>query len=382
MSNKGKGLFGIGLTITASAVAAFLIIIMLFPYLYHPGGSQVTTINGVTTINNGGGNPPFAGSVSFLVSPLWAYTPSTAANEGTNDPTYSFYHADKTLIGTETITSHVPVATTLTVSAADNGIVYMAVFNSASAQTYVTDPSLTASNNPNWITGWQANTDLDTNGQYELLFKMSLASIQYNVGQTPQVQLNVYKWKVDTATVTSLSNPTFSVAAGGDLDITGYLLFAGGAGYVLPVAQINVWISGSAAANTTASSLSTKITASAFYLTSVKVQGTGAQTGRTYGQTFAPGTYDPSNTRYVVFQATDSHDGGTIVDVHQPNWAMPFVYERNSGATWLQWDMKFHASAAGLTASKVYYVYIEFLVLTSTGSSASEGLSTTITTTA
>jgi len=346
-----------------------------------PGGG-VTTINGITTINQGGGQQMYAGSVSFLVSPLWAYTPSTAANEGTNDPTYSFYHADKTLIGTATITSHVPVATTLTVSAGDNGVVYMSVMNSASAQTYVTDPSLTASSNPNWITGWQANTDLDNNGQYELLFKLSLASIQYNIGQTPSVQINMYKWKVDTATVTSLSNPTFSVAAGGDLDITGYMLYAGGAGYVLPVAQINVWISHTNAANTTASSLSTLITASSFYLVNCKVQGFGGTTGKQYGQTFNPGAYDPSNTRYVVYQATDTHDGGTVVDTHQPNWALPFVYERGSGATWLQFDLKFHASAAGMTASKVYYVYIEFLVLTSTGSSGSEGLKTSITTTA
>lgn len=259
----------------------------------------------------------------------------------------------------------------------------MAVLYSSSAQTYTVDPALTQSQNSGWITGYSVNTDLDHNGQYEILFKLNLGSIQYNIGQTPTVQINLYDWKVDTATVTTLSNPTFSVAAGGDMDITGYMLFAGGAGYYLPVAQINVWISHTNAANTTASSLSTLVAASSFWLVSFKAQGTGSVSGTTYGQTWAAPTYDPSNTRYVIFQANDGHDGAPgKVDVHQPTWAMPFVYERGNGATWLQWDVKAHASAAGMTASKAYYVYIEFLVLTSTGSSASEGYKATITTTA
>jgi hypothetical protein len=329
----------------------------------------------------GGVTQKYAGSVSFLVSPVWAYS-GAASNEGTNDPTYTFYHADKTLIGSETITSHVPVATTLTVAPADQAIIYMSVLYSATAQTYIVDPALTVASNTNWIKGYSTNTDLDHNGQYEILFKLDLSSIVYNIGQTPTVQINLYDWKVDTATVTSLSNPTFSVAAGGDMDITGYMLYAGGAGYVLPVAQINAWISHTNSANTTASSLSTLIAASSFWLVSLKVQGVGAQTNTVYGQTWTAPTYDPSNTRYVFYQATNSHDGGSAVDVHQPTWATLFVYERNSGATWLQWDIKAHASAAGMTASKAYYIYLEFLVLTSTGSSASEGLKTTITTTA
>ena len=327
----------------------------------------------------------YSGSVSFLVTPVWAYS-GAASNEGTNDPTYTFYHAPVggvySLIGSETITSHIPVASTFNVAATDNGVVYMAVFYSASAQAYVVDPATTMTNSAGWISSYTTNTDLDHNGQYEILFKINLSSIQYNIGQTPTVQLNLYDWKVDTATVTSLSNPTFSVAAGGDMDITGYMLFAGGAGYMLPVAQINVWLSDSAAANTTGSYPGALVAASSFWLVSFKAQGVGAVTGKTYGQTWTAGTYDPSNTRYVIMQVTDSHDGGTAVDVHQPTWAMPFVYERGSGATWLQWDAKFHASAAGMTASKVYHFYIQFLVLTSTGSSASEGLETTITTTA
>ena len=329
-----------------------------------------------------GQEQPYAGSVSFLITPIWAYD-GAASNEGTNDPTYNFYHANKALIGAETITSHVPVATTLTVAPEDQGVVYMAVLYSSSAQTYIIDPAMTVTQNSNWITSYSANTDLDHNGQYELLFKLNLLSIKYNIGQTPSVQVNLYTWKVDTATVTSLSNPTFSVAAGGDLDITGYMLYAGGAGYVLPVAQVNVWISHAASANTTAASLSTIIAASGFWLVSLRFTGVGAVTNTVYGTTWNAPTYDPSNTRYVMYQANDAHDGapGTI-DVHQPTWAMQMVYERGSGATWLQFDIKAHASAGALTANKVYYVYLEFLVLTSTGSSASEGLKTSITTTA
>jgi len=324
----------------------------------------------------------YAGSVSFLITPVWAYS-GAASNEGTNDPTYNLYHANYALMGAETITSHVPVATTLTVSPADAGIVYLGVFYSSSAQTYIVDPALTMAQNTNWIVSYSTNTDLDHNGQYEILFKLNLNSIVYNVGQTPQVQINLYDWKVDTATITSLSNPTFSVAAGGDLDITGYVAYANGAGYEWPVSQINVWISHTNAANTTASSLSTIIASSGFWLKSLTVQGTGMVTNKVYGQTWQATTYDPSNTRYVEFQANDGHDGASgTIDVHQPNWAMPFVYERGNGATWLQFDIKCHASAAALTASKVYYIYLEFLVLTSTGSSASEGLKTSITTTA
>jgi hypothetical protein len=391
MSFKAKNMFVLGIT---------LIVVMIVGYLGIAFVGNLPPFQTTTPINqctNGSSNYPYcnnnvppvttatgiyAGSVSFLVTPVWAYS-GAASNEGTNDPTYNIYHANKALIGAITITSHIPVATTLTVAPEDNGVVYMSVMYSATAQTYIVDPAMTMAQNTNWITGYTANTDLDHNGQYELLFKLNLLSIKYNVGQTPSVQINLYDWKVDTATVTTLSNPTFSVAAGGDLDITGYMLYAGGAGYVLPVAQINVWMSHTNAANTTASSLSTIIASSGFWLVSFRLQGVGAQTSTTYGQTWAAPTYDPSNTRYVMFQANDAHDGAPgTVDVHQPNWAMLFVYERSSGATWLQWDIKCHASAAALTASKAYYVYIEFLVLTSTGSSASEGYKATITTTA
>ena len=322
----------------------------------------------------------YAGSVSFLITPIWAYD-GAASNEGSNDPTYNFYHADKSLIGAETISSHVPAATTLTVSPGDNAIVYLGVLYSSSAQTYIVDPAMTVAQNALWIKSYSTNTDLDHNGQYELLFKLDLSSIVYNIGQTPTVQINLYTWKVDTATVTSLSNPTFSVAAGGDLDITGYMLYGGGAGYVLPVAQVNVWWSQAATANTTG--LAAVQAASGFWLVSLRFTGVGAVTNTVYGTTWAAPTYDPSNTRYVMYQANDAHDGapGTI-DVHQPTWAMQMVYERGSGATWLQFDIKCHASPGALTASKVYYVYLEFLVLTSTGSSASEGLKTSITTTA
>jgi hypothetical protein len=391
MSFKAKNMFALGITLIIVMIVGYLGIAFVgsLPPFGPGGGGGPTTTGGLCQYGGtwpncntapSGQEQPYAGSVSFLITPVWAYS-GAASNEGTNDPTYNFYHANKALIGAETISSHVPAATTLTVAPEDQGVVYLGVLYSSSAQTYIIDPAMTVTQNSNWITSYSTNTDLDHNGQYELLFKLNLLSIKYNIGQTPTVQLNLYTWKVDTATVTSLSNPTFSVAAGGDLDITGYMLYAGGAGYVLPVAQVNVWWSQAATANTTG--LAAVQAASGFWLVSLRFTGVGAVTNTVYGTTWAAPTYDPSNTRYVMYQANDAHDGapGTI-DVHQPTWAMQMVYERGSGATWLQWDIKAHASAGALTATKVYYVYLEFLVLTSTGSSASEGLKTSITTTA
>ncbi len=126
MSNlKAGSLFGLALTLLAVIFVGYIGIAYIghYPPFQAPAPGQVTTVPGVTTITGGGGQK-YAGSVSFLISPIWAYS-GAASNEGTNDPTYNFYHANKVLIGAETITRHVPVATTLTVSPEDQAIVYL-----------------------------------------------------------------------------------------------------------------------------------------------------------------------------------------------------------------------------------------------------------------
>lgn len=329
----------------------------------------------VTT--TGGG--VYAGSISFLITPIWKYS-GAAANEGTNDPSYKLYHADKTLVGAMTITAHVPAATTLTESPADAGTMYLAYVPSSSAQTYYVDPAATVADNSLWLTGYTVNTDPTSSGTYDVVFTISTRSIQYNIGQTPTIQINFDMWKVDTGgSITSISNPSVVAATGSNsFSITGYLGFTA-EGYIAQLGRAVVWMSHTNAANTTASSLSTLALAGTVYVTEVDLLGTGAVSGKVYGQQWknVAGTYDSANTRYVIFTASNAGTQG----LNQPAWAMPLIYERGSGASWLGWTIKMYAGASAFTASKVYYVYVEFLVENSIGATTSIGYKATITTT-
>jgi len=252
------------------------------------------------------------------------------------------------------------------------------VFQDLTQTTGWVDPAATVTNNPAYITGYDLDTDYNKDGINDIRFALNLKSLTIQAGQVkPTVTINLVSWKDSTSdTVTNISSPTGMTTAG-DYHATGYMAMSG-EGYEMKVNRIIIWVSHTNAANTTASSLSTKFLAGTVYIPEFRFSGTGAQTGTVYGQTWKglTGKYDSSNTRTVVWTA--NRNG--VEDLTQTEWGAPYVYERASGSSWLTYDIWVHTASGALTASSLYYLYLEVIHTTPAGTqSSSTSLKITLT---
>lgn len=369
MSAKPQALFAWGFMLIAVIIIGYLSIAYMggYPPFKGPIGA-VTTTTGVCpyggTYPSGCNAAPtqiYSGTVSFLISAFWAQDQSalTLTSAG-----LKLYHADASFSGTATQGT----ATDINENPTDQGVMYF-VYQDLTGTVGWVDPAATVKNNPAYITGYDVATDYNKDGINDIRFALNLKALTIAAGQTkPTVTINLVAWKDSTAdTVTNISSPTGMTTAG-DYHATGYMSMSG-EGYEMKVSRIIIWVSHTNAANTTAGSLSTKFLAGTAYIPQFRFSGVGAQTSTTYGQTWTglTGAYDSSNTRIVVFTA----NSGGVTDLTQTEWGAPYIYERASGSSWLTYDIWIHTASGALTASSVYYLYLEVIHTTPAGTQSS-----------
>lgn len=329
----------------------------------------------------------YHGAINFAAYGVQANAPSTALT--LTNAKYALYHADMTLEASPSDTS-----TTASVNeyAADNGVMYLAVLDLTQTVGFV-DPALTQKYNAQYIKSYTVVTDpdSDTSKTADIVFTLDLTSLGNTANAAPTVVLKIFAWTSDTgwsftAGSGTAGSPTGMTAAG-TYDATGFITFTG-VHYEAKVVRINVWLSGTAAANTTASSLSTVALAGKFAITSFAIQGSGvyndpAQTTYNEGKYWGglSSLYDSANTRYVVYIA--AAPGSTTLpspDQSQAEWGLPLIYySSNQSPSAIGYDVKMTTLTGGLTSGKVYYVYIDATTTNPAGTPSSIGVKLTLT---
>lgn len=269
--------------------------------------------------------------------------------------------------------------TSITIEPSYNGKLTLVIKYMTSTVGFV-DAAKTVAQNPSYMKSPMYLKDVDTNGQVDQLYDLDVSWVSIKAGQTAAIiNIDLISWNADTAvTITNISSPT-GMNAAGDYHATGYIAA------ITETYQWNVQII-KLTSNATAGSFGTKFSAGTSTVKSFKLQGTGAQTNTKYGGIWTPSgsggdfafsnpSYDTANTYWEIFKA---HSTGGAVDVSQVNYGMGFVNERQSGTTWLQFDVWIHTTG-DLTASTAYYLTVSVTCTNPAGTQTTATLQQTYT---
>jgi len=232
-------------------------------------------------------------------------------------------------------------ATTISIEPSYNGKLTLVIKYMDSTVGFV-DAAKTVAQNPSYMKSAMYLKDVDTNGQLDQCYDLDIGWVSIKAGQTAAVIIiDLIAWNADTsATISSVSVPT-GMHTAGDYHATGYISTITET-YMWTVQKINL------KSNTTASTkFGVKFAAGTTYIVAFKMQGIGAQTHAQYGQNwlkqdFYSPNYDAAQDEWAVYRAHNPVTGA--VDVSQVNYGMPFVNERQSGTTWLMYDIWVHTT--------------------------------------
>jgi len=291
---------------------------------------------------------PYSGPIALTVSGIWGYDSSALALTSSQ---YKAYDSKMNFLKTMTDAS----AGTIVVADSDSGVLYLVIEDLTQTVGFV-DPDLTKAGSSGYVSSWDLK-DVDQNGQQDYVFKLNVASLSVKAGQTAAtLNINLYAWKVMTnaGSLSNISSPTGMTTAG-DYHNTGYYGSWTGEGYELRMTKMQLYstnASGTTNSSSNAGSTGILFNAGTVQVKQITFKGTGSQTGTTYGQVFGGVPWDNSNSYFQLYQA--NRNG--VTDVTQTNFAMPFIYERQSGATWLQFDIWIHTSSSAMTSGAKYYV--------------------------
>lgn len=279
---------------------------------------------------------PYHGSISFTIGTIDGDAKTALTLTA---GLYWLMHADNSFAGSAPV---IVAATTIPMSPTDNGHMIL-VFRYLTCTVGFIDADKSWKNNPSYMKSAMYLKDWDGNGQLDQTYDLDLTSLQLVAGQSvPVVSINMIAWNADTSvTITSVSVPT-GMNTAGDYHATGYI--AG-------ITETSMWTLQkiNLKSNTTASTkFGVKFAAGTTYIVAFTLKGIGAQTQAQYGQRwlkseFYDSNYDAAQDEWAVYRAHNPVTGA--VDVSQVNYGMPFVNERQSGTTWLLYDIWVHTTS-------------------------------------
>lgn len=287
----------------------------------------------------------YNGPVSFNVT---SRDGDTKASLALTNAVFWIMHVDGAYAGTATQAT----ASTIPELAADSGQMILVVRYLTSVVGFV-DPDKTVKQNKDFMKAPMYLKDVDTNGQLDQCYPLDLSQLKLVAGQTiPVVIINLIAWGTDTTVViTNISSP-INMNVAGDYHATGYI--AG-------ITETQQWQVQriTLACNATAGSFGTLFAAGSSSVKAFKLQGLGAQTSTVYGRQWVPSdfvnpNYDSAQYLWDIYKA---HSPSGAVDIAQVNYGMPFVNERQSGTTWLQFDVWIHTTG-DMVATNWYYLNI------------------------
>ena len=321
------------------------------------------------------GTTAYSGPISLKVTSTWIYDDSALALTNAHLNTY-----DSNMNFLATMTE--ATAGTIVISPADNGVMYLVIEDLTQTVGYV-DPDYTISKSSGYITSWSLK-DVDNNGQKDIVFKLNVASLSIKAGQTAAT-LNIlnYAWKAMTnaGSLTNISSPTGMTTAG-DYHNTFYYDTWTGEGYELRLVKVQIYstnASGVTNSSSNSGSIGALFNAGTVQLKSLIFRGTSASSSviptKVYGQEFGGTSWDNSNSYFQLWQAT--YQG--VTDVTQTNYGMPFVYDRQAGASFLQGDLWLHTSSSAMTSGSKYYLTITLTFQSPAAATFTETLTLTLT---
>ena len=325
---------------------------------------QAPVIPGVPTTPTVPAGQVYTGPISLTVTDYWAHDSSSLALTNAVIPVY---HKDLVTIAHAGLT--LGTAAVLTQLGGDNGILYIVVEDKTQTVGYV-DPALTVQRSGGLIPAYTLK-DIDSNGQMDLVFTLDISGLApLTAGETSKpVNIALYSWKAQTnsGALVSISSPT-GMNTAGDYHATGYYGTWSGEGWQLRLVKAQI------APKNTTGDVDDKFEAGTLQLKAFTFRGMGSS-GVVYGAKWEGVNYDAAQDIYLWYQANWS--GST--DVTQVNYGMPFKYERQSGASWLQFDISIHTSSGTLTASSKYYITITLTFAAPDASTFTETLDVTLT---
>jgi hypothetical protein len=309
----------------------------------------------------------YHGSVSFIIGTIDGDAKTALTLTA---GLYWLMHADNSFAGSAPV---IVAATTIPMSPTDNGQMVL-VFRYLTCTVGFIDADKSVKNNPSYMKSQMYLKDWDNNGQLDQTYPLDLSSIQLIAGQSlPVISINMIAWTAQTnaVVITNISSPT-GMNTAGDYHATGYVNTWTQTD-LLKVQRINL------AANATVG-LGALFAAGSSYIVAFKLAGTGAQTQTVYGrqwlkQDFANPSYDTAQALWDVFKA---HSSTGAVDISQTNYGMDYVYERQSGTTWCQYDIWIHTTG-DMVAASTYYLTINVVCTNPAGTQWTETLPVTLT---
>lgn len=308
----------------------------------------VTTVTAPAPAPSGG---------TFNGPATWTVTSRNGDTKGALDLTPAVFwiqHNDGSYAGT-------PVQATGTavyIPPTDNGRMILVVRYLTTTVGFV-DPAKTKAQNPLYMKEAMYLKDVDTNGQMDQCYPLDVSWVSIIAGQTvATIIIDLISWPADVAVnILSVSQPT-GMSVAGDYHATGYIsAIAEGTQWQVQIIRLT--------ANATAPTMGTIFAAGTTTVKAFTLKGTGAQTNTIYGGQWKPGgeggafafassSYDSANQRWDIFKASSSTGA---VDVSQVNYGMGFVNERQSGTTWLQFDVWIHTTG-DITAAQTHQLTV------------------------
>ncbi len=315
---------------------------------------------------------PFSGSVTVTVTSIDGDTKAALA---LTNAVFQLWNSAPTMSFEGTCTQ--ATGATHTVAPSNNGQMYLVIKYMTTTVGFV-DPAKTIAQNPTFMKSPMFLKDVDTNGQLDQVYPLDFSGLK-EAGSTglALAPISLISWNGDyTVTPTNISSPT-GMATAGDYHATGYIA-AFTSTYQLQVQIIRL------TCNTTAASIGLKFAAGTSTVKSFTLMGVGPQTGTTYGRVWIPSdfanpSYDAAQAQWDIYKASSStvHDSKGAVDVSQVNYGMPIVNERQTGTTWLMYDIWIHTTA-DITATNQHYVTLSITNTNPAGTQTTNTLQITL----